>query len=73
MKVTIIDKEGGKKVIKISDMEPGYPLPIEQWINACTGKGENICDIDAGVLVNKVLDASSKAIRDNCTVDIDDI
>ena len=68
--VTLIYADGHKEIRKIADMEPGYPLPIQQWINACTGKGENICDVDAGVLVNKVLDAAARAQRNQRTENI---
>lgn len=68
--VTMIHADGTKEEQKIKDMPEGYPLPIQQWINACTGRGENICTVDAGVLVNKVLDAAEKSLKNACTVKI---
>lgn len=55
-------------VNEVDDVE--RPLPIQQWINAATGQGENLCTIDAGVMVNKVLDAADKAAEENRTVEI---
>lgn len=68
--VTLIHGDGTKEQRRISDMEEGYPLPLRQWVNACLGTGENICDVYAGVLVNKVLDAAAKAMENQCTVEI---
>ena len=68
--VVIIHQNGEKEQLKIEDIQKGYPLPLRQWINACTGQGENICDVNAGVLVNKVLDAASESLRNKCEVDI---
>lgn len=69
--VTIIKSDGTQEVISVNDVKhEGRPLPIQQWINACTGKGENICTVDAGALVNKVLDAAEIADKENRTVKI---
>ncbi len=68
--VTLIHQNGTKTVMQVGDIKEGYPLPIQQWVNACTGKGQNICNVDAGVLVNKVLDAATVAMKKNCTVTI---
>lgn len=59
-----------KKVIKIADIEDAYPIPLEQWINACMGKGENVCNLEAGIMVTRVLDAVAEAQEKNCTVNI---
>ena len=59
-----------KEVIDIDDLPEGYKLPIAQWIDACTNDGELVCDVDAGVLVNRVLDAATVACRENRTVKI---
>lgn len=59
-----------KEVIDIDDLPEGYKLPIAQWIDACTNDGELVCDVDAGVLVNRVLDAATVACREKRTVKI---
>ena len=51
----------------IAELEPGYPLPLHQWVNACTGQGENLCDVAAGELVNRVLDAAARAMESHRT------
>ena len=67
--VTIIRADGTQTVIPVCDVpHPGRPLPIKQWINACCGKGENICTVEAGVLVNKILDAVEIADKEQRTV-----
>ena len=59
-----------KEVIDIDDLPEGYKLPIAQWIDASTNDGELVCDVDAGVLVNRVLDAAAVACREKRTVKI---
>ena len=59
-----------KEVIDIDDLPEGHKLPIAQWIDACTNDGELVCDVDAGVLVNRVLDAATVACREKRTVKI---
>ena len=59
-----------KEVIDIDDLPEGYKLPIAQWIDVCTNGGELVCDINAGVLVNRVLDAADIACREKRTVKI---
>ena len=59
-----------KEVINIENLPEGHKLPIAQWIDACTNGGELVCDIDAGVLVNRVLDAADIACREKRTVKI---
>lgn len=59
-----------KEAIEIDDLPEGYKLPIAQWIDACTNDGELLCDVDAGVLVNRVLDAADIACREKRTVKI---
>lgn len=59
-----------KKVIDINDLPEGHKLPIAQWIDACTTGSELVCDADAGVLVNRVLDAASVAAAEKRTVKI---
>lgn len=68
--VTLIHEDETKEVIPLSQIEEGYPLPLKQWVNACTGVGKNICDIDAAVLNMKVLDAAETAKKENRTVRI---
>lgn len=68
--VTMIFADGTKKVMKISEIEEGYPLPIKQWINACTKQGENLCTAKAGALVDKVLEAAATAAKEKRTVNI---
>lgn len=59
-----------KKVIDISELPAGYQLPMAQWIEACTNGGELVCDVNAGVLVNRVLDAAAAASAEKRTVKI---
>ena len=59
-----------KKVIDIKDLPEGHKIPIVQWIDACTIGSELVCDVDAGLLVNRVLDASAVACREKRTVKI---
>ncbi len=59
-----------KEVIDIENLPEGHKLPIAQWIDACTNGGELVCDVDAGVLVNRVLDAATVACREKRTVKI---
>ena len=59
-----------KEVINIENLPEGHKLPIAQWIDACTNGGELVCDINAGVLVNRVLDAADIACREKRTVKI---
>lgn len=75
-KVTIIRNDdeskivNEKKVIDINSLPEGHKLPIAQWVDACTNGGELVCDIDAGVLVNRVLDAAAIASKEKRTVEI---
>ncbi|MDD6916126.1 MAG: Gfo/Idh/MocA family oxidoreductase, partial [Eubacteriales bacterium] len=59
-----------KEVINIENLPEGHKLPIAQWIDACTNGGELVCDVDAGLLVNRVLDAADIACREKRTVKI---
>ncbi len=73
--VTIIRRsnEAEKEIVKINDLPAGYPLPIKQWVDACTKGAENICNVDAGVLVNQVLDAAVLAAEQERTVKIKEV
>ena len=73
--VTIIRRsnEAEKEIVKINDLPAGYPLPIKQWVDACTKGAENICNVDAGVLVNQVLDAAVLAAEQERTVKIEEV
>ena len=42
----------------------------QKTVDACTNGGELVCDVDAGVLVNRVLDAAAVACREKRTVKI---
>lgn len=59
-----------KEIINISDLPKGYDSPMLQWVNACTKGSELVCDVDAGVLVNRVLDAATVSAKEKRTVKI---
>ncbi len=61
---------GEKEIIGIKSLPDGYKIPIAQWVEACTSGGKLVCDADAGVLVNKVLDAADIASKEKRTVKI---
>lgn len=65
--VTLIHADGSRERFPIAELEPGYPLPLHQWVNACTGQGENLCDVAAGERVNRVLDAAARAMESHRT------
>lgn len=66
-KVTLITADKVEK-LPLSGLPAGNPLPIEQWINACTGRGENFCGIDCAVTTDRVLEAAQKAADEERTV-----
>ena len=55
----------------MSDRASFFGCVIKQKaIDACTIGSELVCDVDAGVLVNRVLDAATVACREKRTVKI---
>lgn len=75
-KVTIIKNNdpdsvaSEKEVVNIIDLPEGYKSPMVQWVEACTKGSELVCDVNAGVLVNRVLDAAAVASAEKRTVKI---
>lgn len=59
-----------KEIININSLPEGHKIPLAQWVDACTNGSELVCDIDAGVLVNRVLDAAAIASEEKRTVEI---
>ena len=59
-----------KEIINISSLPEGHKIPLSQWVDACTNRGELVCGVDSGVLVNKVLDAAAIATAEKRTVKI---
>lgn len=60
-----------KEVVKICELPEGYKIPLLQWVEACTNISDRlVCDTEAGLLVNKVLDAADVALREKRTVKI---
>ena len=56
---------------KMSDRASFFGCVIKQKaVDACTIGSELVCDVDAGVLVNRVLDAAAVACREKRTVKI---
>ncbi len=50
---------------KMSDRASFFGCVIKQkTVDACTIGSELVCDVDAGVLVNRVLDAGAVACRE---------
>lgn len=68
--VTVIHDNGTKEVFPISDLPTLYPQPLRQWINAATGQGEMICGVEAGVMVNRVLDAAGLSLKEQRMVPV---
>ena len=55
----------------MSDRASFFSCVIKQKaVDACTNGSELVCDVDAGVLVNRVLDAAAVACREKRTVKI---
>ena len=56
---------------KMSDRASFFGCVIKQkTVDACTNGSELVCDVDAGLLVNRVLDAAAVACREKRTVKI---
>lgn len=57
---------------KMSDRASFFGCVIKQkkTVDACTIGSELVCDVDAGLLVNRVLDAAAVACREKRTVKI---
>jgi predicted dehydrogenase len=57
--------------IPVSSMPAFDPLPIKQWINACTSGGNIQCGIDEALMLTCIMEAAYKSDEEGRTIKID--
>ncbi len=64
------EADGTTHNILIKSLPVFDPSPMRQWVDACTGEGKILCDIDEAVALIRILDAAYKAHAQRRTVDL---